>query len=149
MDFVSSELSKVYSMTTSVEPTNFVGLFISRDRPNHSITISQPNYVASIINKFSVPSSSAKYPMAEDFLTNMPVSSPSTLLSADLQTLFQEKVGSILYLALQTRPDLLYSTTQLSRRSNKCTLRDMAAADRLLRYIASTTSLGITFCSYN
>ena len=149
LDFVSSELSKVYSMTTSVEPTNFVGLFISRDRPNHSITISQPNYVASIINKFSVPSSSAKYPMAEDFLTNMPISNPSDLLFADLQTLFQEKVGSILYLASQTRPDLLYATTQLSRRSNKCTTRDMAAADRLLRYIASTSSLGITFCSYN
>ena len=52
-------------------------------------------------------------------------------------------------MASQTRPDLLYSTTQLSRRSNKCTLRDMAAADRLLRYIASTASLGITFCSHN
>ena len=81
--------------------------------------------------------------MSEDFLTNMPPNNSSNLLSADLQTLFQEKVGSILYLASQTRPDLIYSTTQLSRRSNKChgTLRDMAAADRLLRYIASTASL--------
>ena len=136
-------------MTTSIEPTNFVGLSISRDRSSRSISISQPNYVASLIDKFSVPTSSAKYPMSEDFLTNMPINNPSNLLSADLQTLFQEKVGSILYLASQTRPDLLYSTTQLSRRSNKCTLRDMAAADRLLRYIASTSSLGITFCSYN
>ena len=32
LSFVSSELHKSYSLTTSVEPTNFVGLAISRDR---------------------------------------------------------------------------------------------------------------------
>ena len=87
--------------------------------------------------------------MSKDFLTNMPLPSVDLLSPPELQTLFQEKAGSILYLASQTRPDLLYSTTQLSRRSNKTTSRDMAAADRLLRYLASTLSLGITFCSYN
>lgn len=147
LSFVSDELAKVYSMTTSAEPSNFVGLVITRDRASRSLTITQPHYVASLIDKFSVPTSAAKFPMSEDFLTNMPVSLSTSLLPPAEQTLFQEKVGSILYLASQTRPDLLYSTTQLSRRSNKCTLRDMAAADRLLRYIASTPSLGITFCT--
>ena len=71
------------------------------------------------------------------------------LLTTYLLTLFQEKVGSILYLASQTLPDLMYSVTQLSRRSNKTTARDMASVDRLLRYIASTASLGITFCAHN
>ena len=33
-------------------------------------------------------------------------------------------MGSILYLASQTRPDLLYSTNQLSRRSNKTTAQE-------------------------
>ena len=32
IDFVSSSLSKAYSLTTHVEPTNFVGHAISRDR---------------------------------------------------------------------------------------------------------------------
>ena len=32
LSFVSAELQKSYSLTTSVEPTNFVGLAISRDR---------------------------------------------------------------------------------------------------------------------
>ena len=79
--------------------------------------------------------------MSEDYLTGLSLHTDDILLTAPFQTLFQEKVGSILYLASQTRPDLLYSTTQLSWRSNKTTARDMAAADRLLRYIASTASL--------
>ena len=87
--------------------------------------------------------------MSEDYLTDMSSHSDDILLTPFFQTLFQEKVGSILYLASQTHPDLLYSTTQLSRRSNKTTARDIAATDRLLRYIASTASLGVTFCSYN
>ena len=113
-----------------------------------AITITQPNYVNTLIDRFSIPTSSVKYPMSEDYLTGMSSKFDDILLTPSLQTLFQEKVGSILYLASQTRPDLLYSTMQLSRRSNKTTARDMAAADRLLRYIAFTASLGITFCSY-
>jgi hypothetical protein len=42
----------------------------------------------------------------------------------------------------------MYATTQLSRRSNKATAKDMAAVDRLLRYIASTADLGLTFCTH-
>jgi hypothetical protein len=72
--------------------------------------------------------------MTEDLLTMLPADASNPLLSSFDQTLFQEKVGSILYLASQSRPDLLYTITQLSRRSNKCTARDMKAVDRLLNY---------------
>ena len=129
LDFVSESL---YTVTTSIEPTNFVGLAITRDRPNKSLTIIQPNYVATLLDRFSVPISSAKYPMSEDYLTGMSSYSDDILLNSLLQTLFEEKVGSILYLASQSRPDLLYATTQLSRRSYKTTARDMAILSRLL-----------------
>ena len=85
--------------------------------------------------------------MSEDFLTSLKSDSDLSLLPLPLQTLFQEKVANILYLASQSRPDLVYSTTQLSRHSNEATSKDMAAVDRLLRYIASTSDLGLTFCS--
>ena len=111
---VSSELSKSYSLTTSIEPTNFVGFVISRDRAKHSLTISQPHFVGNLIDMYSIPSSTAKYPMAEDFLTSLKASSDLPLLSPQLQTLFQENIGNILYLASHSRPDLIYSTTQLS-----------------------------------
>ena len=41
LKFISDELQKSYSMTTSTEPTNFVGLAISRDGQNKSLTIAQ------------------------------------------------------------------------------------------------------------
>ena len=86
--------------------------------------------------------------MAEDFLTSSKTASDLPLLSQPLQTLFQEKIGNILYLESHTRPDLLHATTQLSRRSNKVNSKDMSAADRLLRYIASNSNLGLTFSTH-
>ena len=148
LSFVSTEVEKSYTLTTNIEPTNFVGMTIHRDHPNRSITISQPHFVGKILYLYSVPSSTAQYPMA-DFLTSLKVSSDLPILSSTLQTLFQEKVGNILYLASHTRPDLIYSTTQLSRRSNKATSKDMAAVNRLLRCIASTAHLGLTFCTHS
>ena len=97
----------MYSLTTHSEPNNFVGLAIYRDRLNKSITISQPNYVATLIDRFSIPTSSAKCPMSEDYLTGLNLHADDISLTAPFQTLFQEKVGSILYLASHTRPDLL------------------------------------------
>ena len=101
-----------------------MGLAITRDRPAHKITLSQPLYITTILERFQIEPSSPSYPMSDDFLTSMPTHSNDELLSPSHQKLFQEKVGSILYLASQSRPDLLYATTQLSRRSNKCTARD-------------------------
>jgi len=85
--------------------------------------------------------------MREDFLTSLSDNCAEPKLEDSLQTLFQEKVGSILYLASQTRLDLLYAVTQLSRRSKKCTIRDMKAVDRLLNYVFQTYHMGLTLGS--
>jgi hypothetical protein len=119
LPFIENEFSKTYKMTTEVNPNNFVGLALTRDRINRKITLAQPHYIQNILERFSVARSSPSYPMIEVFLTSLPEDSSSNLLSVFDQKLFQEKIGSILYLASQSRPDLLYVTAQLSRRSNR------------------------------
>ena len=50
LDFVSSELAKSYTLTTTIEPKNFVGLAIFRNRAVKSITISQPHFMGKILD---------------------------------------------------------------------------------------------------
>jgi hypothetical protein len=147
LSFVEGELSKSYKLTTSQNPENFVGLAISRDRTNHKITLTQPSYIAKLAERFHTKDTSPTYPMSEDFLTSSCDHNDDPKLDLSNQVLFQEKFGSVLYLASQTRSDLLYAVGQLSRRSNKCTARDMRAADRLLDYIRQTPGLGLTLGS--
>ena len=49
---------------------------------------------------------------------------------------------------MQSRPELIFSVTQLSRRNKKATRRDMSAVDRILRYVAGTPTVGQTYCTY-
>jgi hypothetical protein len=126
-----------------LEPENFVGLAIRRDRVNRKIILTQPSYMDTLEKRFHIVSTSPTYPMREDYLTSLPDHVNDPILALNEQTLFQEKVGSLLYLASQTRLDLLYTATQLSRRSNKCKSRYMKAVDRLLNYVFQTRHLGL------
>ena len=91
-----------------------MGLAITRDRENRKITLTQPSCIDILEKRFQITSTSPKFPMRKDFLTSLPDHLDDPMLEALYQTLFQEKVGSILYLSSQTRLDLLYSVTQLS-----------------------------------
>ena len=146
---MSTHLSTVYDITVTMEPTNHLGLVVSRDRSNFALTLTQPAYVTEILDKFkiSIPDKPPRYPMHTDYLSTQP-SDNSPLLPDHLQQVFQQKVGCLMYLMTQTRPDLHFSVTQLSRRSSKATTKDMLACDRILKYVANTQHYGLTFCTY-
>jgi len=57
----------------------------------------------------------------------------------------RELVGSLLYLAKGTRPDIAYPVGVLSRYVNDVGPTHVAAAKRILRYIAGTKNMGITY----
>ena len=89
LDFVSKSLSKVYTLTTSIEPTNFVGLAIIS--PNKSLTITQSNYAATLIDRFSITTSSAKYPTSEDYLTGLNLHADDIILTAPFRLYFRKR----------------------------------------------------------
>jgi hypothetical protein len=70
---VGEDLSKVYKITTEIEPANFVGLAISRDCIKRKITLRQPHYIQIIADRFPIKPSSPAYPMTEDFLTKIAI----------------------------------------------------------------------------
>ena len=61
------------------------------------------------------------------------------------QQSYQSLVGSLMYLATCTRPDLAYAIENLARFSSKPNGSHWTAAKRVLRYMKGTPDLGITF----
>ena len=86
--------------------------------------------------------------MSETHMTNMSKYTHLAHLPDNLQTLCMEKVGCLIHLATQSRPELIFSVTPLSRRNKKATRRDMSAVDRALRYVTGTPTVGQTYCTY-
>ena len=60
---------------------------------------------------------------------------------------FRSLVGSLLYLAKQTRPDIMWITNVLSRFMNDPTVEHFNAVKRVLRYLQHTKSLRLFFPS--
>jgi hypothetical protein len=59
--------------------------------------------------------------------------------------LFQGIIGSLLYLALGTRPDIAFSVIKLARFASNPSLNHITLAKRILRYIKATKEYGITY----
>lgn len=58
---------------------------------------------------------------------------------------YHESVGSILYLASKTRPDLAYAVGYANRHLEKPSKQDVANIKRIFRYINATKNLGIRY----
>ena len=146
IDDIFTELRKTYQITSSDDAEHYVGMYITRNWKEKSITVTQPGYIEELIDDYNVTCSTyPATPMVET--PRLPSSSTNSLLSKKLIELYQSKVGSLLYLANQTRPDILFAVNMASRQTKAPTEADMVAVDRILQYVAGTPTMGLFFKS--
>lgn len=62
-----------------------------------------------------------------------------------LKVPFREAVGSLLFLAIVTRPDIAFAVNSVSRFLNNYNDNHWQAVKRILRYVIDTISLGIVY----
>ena len=80
-----------------------------------------------------------------------PVSVNSKLLNASEeselvdQSLYQSAVGSLLYLATRTRPDISFAVNNVARYCSKPTKSHWTAVKRIFRYLRGTTPHGLLY----
>jgi len=58
---------------------------------------------------------------------------------------YQNLIGSLMYLAVSTRPDIAYDVSSLSQLHTNYTTEHWIAAKRVLRYLKGTPDYGLTF----
>ena len=58
---------------------------------------------------------------------------------------YREAIGSLLYLADATRPDISYVVVFLSRKQRSLSENDWKDVQRILSYLRGTSDLGLTF----
>ena len=73
------------------------------------------------------------------------MSSDSTAEPMTNITLYQQIVGSLLYLANATRPDISFAVNVLSRYMSAPTVEHFALAKRVLRYLKGTAAYRLTY----
>lgn len=127
------------------EVTFFLGMSITRDRASRQITLAQPRMTADLL---------AQYGMTGAKGTRTPLSTGVKLHKAGealdtSQYPYAALVGSLMYLAVCTRPDIAQSVGALARYMAAPTWEHWLALKSLLRYVAGTAHYGITYGGYD
>ncbi|CAI7929351.1 unnamed protein product [Closterium sp. NIES-54] len=139
---VKSELQKRHTCTDLGELRSFLGLQITRDRAQCTITLTQSHMVQQVLQRFGFTYSS---PQATPLSTRHSLSALPSDESVEPSGPYPELVGCLMYLMTCTRPDLAYPLSILARyvAPGRHRPEHMAAAKRVLRYLCSTSGLGL------
>ncbi|CAI7765356.1 unnamed protein product [Closterium sp. NIES-54] len=139
---VKSELQKRHTCTDLGELTRYLGLRITRDRAQRTITLTQSHMVQQVLQRFGFTYSS---PQSTPLPTGHSLSAPLSDESVEPSGSYPELVGCLMYLMTCTRPDLAYPLNLLARYVAPGRHRKVHwdATKRVLRYLCSMSGMGL------
>lgn len=135
---ISNRLKQKYQLTGGNPLQWFLGIEVTRDRTRRLIWLSQTAYIDKIANLCEGP----------DRKQNSPMSGPELLPYGGRASIpsirrYQRKIGSILYAAVITRPDIAFAASRLARFNMNPSNEHHLAADRVLQYLRQTRCVGL------
>ncbi|CAI7789161.1 unnamed protein product [Closterium sp. NIES-54] len=136
---MKSELQKRHTCTDLGELTSYLGLRITRDRAQRTITLTQSHMVQQVLQRFGFTYSS---PQSTPLPTGHSLSAPPLDESVEPSGPYPELVGCLMYLMNCTRPDLAYPLSLLARYVAPGRHRKVQwdVAKRVLRYMCSPSA---------
>ena len=124
------------------EASYFLGISITRDRGSKTTKLSLERMTKEIVETYGLTDGKTK---------GVPLSPSIKLAKEEGDMLdkeaypYSQLVGSLMYLAVTTRPDISYAVGALARYMSCPTTTHWQAAKGVVRYLAGTTSYGIIY----
>ena len=136
-----------YKLTNMGPASWLLGIKISRDLANKTISLSQHAYIEAILTRFnfndlklssipidpSVPLSKSQSPSKLDDIAKM------------RNVPYHEAVGSLMYAAMGTRPDIAFATSTVAQFSENLGWVHWEAVKRIFRYLLGSKRLELVY----
>lgn len=137
---ITRALQAKYKLTGGTPLQWFLGVEIIRDRENKLLWLSQSDYLDKIANLIDRTDLRHDVPMKqEELLPHDELASRGSIRS------YQRKIGSILYAAVITRPDVAFAASRLARHNSNPGPEHHTAADQVLLYLRKTKTMALQF----
>lgn len=144
---IKKEIASHFEITDLGELTQIVGLEIARDRGRRTLFLSQKQYVNKILLKLGLENANP---------ASTPVDTHAKLVPMDATAdpeidpfNYQTAIGSLMYAALGTRPDISFAVQHLSQFSSRPSKAHWTAVKRVFRYLKGTPDTGLIFSASN
>lgn len=116
-----------------------LGMSVNIDKEQGEITLSQSLYIEHLLEKFN---------MVDCKTADTPIEISLKIekgQGAQAGIPFQRLIGSLMYLAVLTRPDIAFSVNYLSQFNNCYTDEHWSYAKRILKYLKRTKNFGLKY----
>lgn len=138
-DSVVADLNKRFPTKHLGEVTWYMGSEYKRDREKGTLEISQTQFIRNVVERFGITKTS---PIpASPSLDLRHVSGEDPAVDAR----YREMVGSLMWIANQTRPDIANAVRAVARFSHDPKEVHVKAARKIIEYLSATAHLGLTF----
>ena len=139
---IKRKLCAQFKMEDLGEIKYILGMMVKRDRQAGTLSIDQRGYLEGVLKRFG---------MDECKPVSTPLEAGKNLTKTDENDegvdtkRYQEIVGSLIYAAITTRPDIAHAVNILSQQMAKPNMERWSAAKRVLRYLKGTLDVGIIY----
>lgn len=121
---------------------------VKRDRNARTLYLSQGKYTREILERFPTTGSDTVITPVDpkEQLTVAQCPAPGSLEASEMAKIpYREAVGSLLYLAIATRPDIAYAVGQVSKYGQNPGLAHWRAVMRIFKYLRGTSDYALRF----
>lgn len=145
IDHIKGVLNSKYELREMGDLTEYLGLTIYRDRSNGFLYLAQNNYANKVLMKFHLENC---LPLSAPS-TGVDQLLPSTMESThDQRQLYQALIGSLMYLAVWTRPDIAERCSRLGQFAHNPASEHHSSLRNVMAYIKGTTNLALRYQRY-
>lgn len=129
------------------EPAQLLGVQIKRDRKAGTVTIDQTKYISNILKRFGMQEShGTTTPISVGVKLDKPQRPATTQEKVELDKIpYKQAVGSLIFLACLTHPDLAYAIHLVSQFMADYRRDHWIQVRRIMRYIKHTKDYRITY----
>ena len=144
IDWFKMEFNNAVSIKDLGEASKVLGIRVTRDRKNCTLRLDQTHYLKDVMKRTHMSADKHRP-------TEIPINGYDSLQPAGQdderidQREYQQIVGSLMYAAVHTRPDIAFALGRLSQYLSDPAIHHGHALKALLRYVRSTIDLGILY----
>ncbi len=120
----------------------YLGMEISRDRTKNKLFLSQKKYINELLTKFNI---NGDKPIYSPSVQGVRLEKNTEQAELNDINLYQQQIGSLMYLMTATRPDIAFSVSNCARFMSNPNKEHFNALNRIWQYVKTTKNKGLLY----
>jgi hypothetical protein len=146
-EIAENELKGEFNLKIIGEPSLLLGIQVKRDRKQKTISLSQSNYIRTILKRAGMENANPVTTPMDPNVALIPLDEKDDECEPDnrASSLFATEIGSLIYLAICTRPDISYAVQTLAQFTKRPSATHWTALKRIYRYLLGTLEFKLVY----